>query len=140
MGTNYDLHYPECTQCRRTPEPLHICKNYCLFEGHFKWKDGEPEPWLTSWQEWKAYLTEQTTSDGPNGPAVIRDEYGCNVALDDFIARVEATPDPGRRKQYDFMVEEYPSSIGIEPQLDEIKPGYDWVDAENFSFHGGAFC
>ena len=126
MGTNYYAIHETCTSCGRC-DRTHICKSLISFQGHFIWNNrGEPEPWLTSWADWKDYLT--------NGPVEhVVDEYGDKETVDDFIQMVEATSRDARRRQYDWMVAHEPARCG------RVAEGCDWLDADGFSFYGGGF-
>ncbi len=94
------------------------------FEGHFR----HGEPWLTTWQQWRAFLTECGGQ--------IRDEYGQVVPLDEFVALVESTSVAGRRKQYDYITRHphpyWDRRVGVQPRG-------DWLDSDGFSFYGGEF-
>lgn len=132
MGTNYFLDAGDsaasehCATCTCTePVLVHICKSHRMFEGHFK--DGEP--WLTSWADWKTYLTVATGAG-----ARIVDECGDQYGLGEFVADVEAVPKEDRRRQYDWVAVRYRHS-----RMDVIGPRGDWLDADEFSFYGGDF-
>lgn len=116
MGTNYYAIAEECEECGRY-ERLHVCKSLYLFQGHFTWdEEGEPEHWLVSWRDWKQYLRSRVST--------IKDEYGKQHDIEDFIARVEE----GHRK---------PPRRSIHPYT--VAPDREWVDLEGFQFYGRDF-
>jgi hypothetical protein len=132
MGTNYYAVQDYCPACGRE-DRFHICKSHITFRGHFHQvsNDGgttwESEPWLTSWQEWKAFLRS------PEIDAIF-DEYGKRHDVEDFIRAVEATSREARRRQYDWVV------AHPEPYRKfEVVPDGEWLDADGFSFYGGSF-
>jgi hypothetical protein len=128
MGTNYYAVHDTCGHCGRF-ERTHICKSHIIFRAHFTWdSDGDPEPWLTSWADWRHFLC------GPKVDHIV-DEYGDRHDIAAFIDRVEATDLAARRRQYDWCAND--------PQpyrkLDVVEPDADWLDPDGFSFHGGGF-
>jgi hypothetical protein len=126
MGTNYYWRTEPCEHCGRSDEVLHICKSLNKFRGHFTWPDdgGDAEPWVVSWQDWKAELR--------GGAGRIFDEYGAEHDVEEFIRCVELVPMESRRRQFDWMVENRGTAA-------EVAPGCDWLDADGFSFIGGEF-
>lgn len=141
MSTNYYLHYPKCKLCKKTPERLHICHTAATsftFQGHF---DKHDEAWLVSWSDWKQYLAEQCADPdlASEMRAQIRTEYGALCSFKAFVDMVESTSVEARSARHNFMRYEYKPMLGLKPQLGRIAPGYDWLDAESFSFYGGEF-
>jgi hypothetical protein len=127
MGTNYYHRSAICECCHRYEE-RHICKSLTSFEGTVEWPDEAPcAPVVTvgSWQDWKARILAE---------GEVWDEYGTHWPTADFIARVEATPDDARRRQHDWMVNNDPQRVSDGPA-----EGTEWLDADGFSFYGGAF-
>lgn len=127
MGTNYYHRTNICDCCGRYDEQ-HICKSLVSFEAPVAWQDPQPDGFVVtikSWADWKARLL-----DGGE----VWDEYGERIPTDEFIARVEATDPERRRWQYDWMAEHLPERVSVQPA-----EGMDWLDADGFSFYGGAF-
>lgn len=130
MSTNMYWHVGEtresqhCRSCSCTePIVLHIGKYAgaaLSFEGHFG-------PYkLTSWAEWQAALR----SSGH-----VETEYGSRVPTETFIAEVEGALKSDRRRQYDWVRDHH----RLDDLLDRVEPGYYWLDADGFTFHGGEF-
>lgn len=135
MSTNYYWHtgtgHPSahCATCTcRDKWVLHIGHFACggwSFQGHFA--DCAHGHQLTSWAQWKAALL----SGGR-----IRSESGYWVPAANLIADIENVAPAGRRRQYDWL----DARRGVYGErMDEVAPGYDWLDADGFSFHGGEF-
>lgn len=92
---------------------LHICKNLTSFQGKV----------FNSWSAWKNFL------ESNEWHLTIRDEYGVEHEVVDFVTSVEAVSADARSRQYRWMVEHY---------RPEQRPD-DWLDAEGYSFHRGEF-
>jgi hypothetical protein len=127
MGTNYYAVHDKCEHCGRF-ERTHICKSLITFRGQFTWdSDGDPEPWLTSWADWRHFLC------GPKVDHIV-DEYGDRHDITEFIDRVEASTPAARRRQYDSVMEH-----DLLHRKPGVVPGGDWLDPDGFSFYGGEF-
>lgn len=132
MGTNYYLHAPACSTCGRGDEPLHICKNLTMFQGHFTWDDdGDWHPWLTSWVDWRRHLRTAELAG-----ATIRDEYGHTFTAQAFTHSVGRTLTEDRRRQFDAVAAHPMSGLKV---VEHPEPGGVWLDADGFSFTGGEF-
>lgn len=117
MGTNYYALEPACeAPCRHCGQSeWHIGKSLRMFEAH------DVTPWgrIESWSDWKRALR----SEGVR----IRDEYGGDCDVEEFIRDVEAVEPEWRSRQFDWLLNHaYP--------LDR-----DWLDEDGFSFHRGEF-
>lgn len=117
MGTNYYALEQKCAapcaHCRQ--DEWHIGKSLVMFEAH------DVTPWgrIESWADWKRVLLANELT--------VRDEYGDEYGVAEFIAIVEATPIEARGRQYRWLVDHgYP--------LDR-----DWLDADGFSITRGEF-
>ena len=124
MGTNYfaiEAACPNpCDHCRQ-PE-WHIGKSLRMFQAH------DDTPWgeIESWSAWK---------DALRTPGVIiRNEYGEDCDVEEFIADVERVPMDQRRRQYDAVREG-----GYPVHTDWRGRSYDYLDADGFSFYRGEF-
>lgn len=136
MGTNYYLRVDQCGACGRYDD-LHICKSLINFDTIRSWEDDTFDQRIDvgSWAEWKVVLRTARR-------AVVRDEYGTEYAVEEFIRRVE-TPSPGRtpeeemagrRWQYDWIAKHHPDEISDGPAVDKT-----WLDPEGFTFSGRGF-
>ncbi len=112
MGTNY---YADWTppDAPNITVRLHVCKSHRMFNGSV----------FPSWQAWKTFLEHNTRTERVK----LVDEYGEEILLSMFVARVEATSVEARRRQYDWVVEH------------GYTTRWDWLDADGFSFHDGEF-
>lgn len=132
MGTNFHLYEPTCEHCGRSDPPLHIGKSHIDFEARLTWtEEDEPILTLTSWAEWKAYLTERCAAG-----SVIRDEYGEVHDLERFIADVESSTLEDRRRQFDWMLRDpfYRGEVTSGPD-----PNGTWLDPDGFTFTARSF-
>lgn len=136
MGTNYYWRHNICDCCHRYDE-MHICKSLRSFRGYFgerEWSDEHRRmlpapPLVVSWRQWRDKL---------RSAGEVWDEYGTRQDTEEFIARVEAVPLADRRRQHDWVVEHYPPGVlGHRPV--GVQPDGEWLDADGFSFYGGAF-
>lgn len=114
MGTNYYHRSGHCDCCGRYDE-RHIGKSMVMFRGYRPDPDWPEDPTLTlvTWEHWKAALRADGT---------IRDEYGREWDVNEFIAEVESTESRQRRRQFDWMEEHYSETPN------------DWLDPDGFSF------
>lgn len=143
MSTNYYVQYNECLYCQQRPESLHIGKAvgdgygpiWSSFEGHFTTsEDGTQLRWLTSWKEWHIYLYEVVIT---KAEAVIIDEYGLTVSLNQFVMLVEVTKKEQREKQ--FRAAQRNRRYLQLSDASRVLPNRDWLDEDGFSFYGGEF-
>ena len=142
MGTNFYATLPN-------GETFHIGKRSGAGGGLCSWSlqgirkgcgacgrdyDSFREPILT-WADWKVQLLKDGT--------VVKDEYGREHAVQDFIAEVESTTVENRRRQYDWMVKhEYEGTWrihhivpeGEKPDPDEPWNSGEWLCPDGFSF------
>lgn len=126
MGTNYYVRSNACHCCGRYDEH-HIGKSLTMFEARGRWEvDGEWTVEVGSWADWRNFLRTNVVE--------IRDEYGEQHEVEDFIADVENVPVERRSPQYEWMVANQPSSVSPRPA-----PGMDWLDADGFSFSAREF-
>ena len=132
MGTNYYWRHSICTCCQRYDE-WHICKSLASFRAHFgeeQWNAETlrydlPPALVSSWAGWKELLRK----DGQ-----VWDEYGDQHDVDRFISDVEAVPTEARRRQYDWVAANRPSS-----HVGQVTQYGDWLDPDGYSFYGGEF-
>lgn len=125
MGTNFYHRYNICSECERYDE-RHIGKRSMGWQFSFKaWatydKDGESQPLIASWEDWKNVLT------GVKGK--IFDEYGHEIEVSEFIEMVEKTR--GGKNHYDYLRDS--SQYGAAYLTDM------WKDAEGWDFSSMGF-
>ena len=128
MGTNYYHRTAICECCGRYDEQ-HICKSRTTFEGVVRYQDTPPY-WVVvvdSWQAWKSHIQAE---------GEVWDEYGEQWKVEDFIDAVEVTKPENRRRQWEWMVRHRPEDVVDAPLAAD---GKTWLDADGFSFYGGAF-
>ncbi len=80
MGTNYYIHPNTCEKCGRSDDAIHLGKS------SFGWSFGIQANGFTeykNWEQMKEWLKGKQ----------IKDEYGEDVSLDDFIKLVESKKD-----------------------------------------------
>lgn len=83
MGTNYSTPSRCSAPCQHcTDEGLHIGKRSAGWAFGF---EAHPALGLTSWKAWQEHL---------KGLTHVVDEYGRQIAIDEFIALVEKTREP----------------------------------------------
>lgn len=96
MGTNYYLHRQPnpCPTCGRQDDTeFHIGKSSMGWVWVWRgYRDDHPLAPLTTPDEWEARLRREV-ADG----AVIRDEYGQDVPLDELLGMVESKADSQHR-------------------------------------------
>lgn len=132
MGTNY-FHRTNICKCCNRYDQQHICKSLVSFEAPFTYnysyetEEGTFGSSLTSWQAWKAHLL---------AGGEVWNEYGERLEVLEFVRLVESTEPGIRRWQYDY-VRNHPRPGA--PPTDKICDGGQWLDADGFSFYGGAF-
>jgi hypothetical protein len=124
MGTNYYAEwYPSGTNVGDGPAAvigsnlgirLHICKSHTSFQGKV----------FNSWAAWRNFLENNEWN------LTIRDEYGHEHDVAQFVADVESTSPEARSRQHQWMVDHYKP---------HERPD-DWRDPDGFSFHRGEFC
>lgn len=119
MGTNYYVPQSRCEHCGRGDADVHIGKNLVMFRAY---RDDAPSPWgpIHSVEDWRRVLRD-------NKFAVL-DECGREYDVEDFIARIDATHVTERRRQYDWVRDNSPHSVG------------DFLDDEQFSMTTTDFC
>ncbi len=139
MGTNYyAVTAPcaaPCAHCGKVGE-VHICKNLTSFQGWvLPYEDSDPDDLplgvIRSWADWKVVLRSGRVTH-------VVDEYRGEQDVEAFIADVEATEAPYRRRQYDWMRDHYVGRTRPE-QVTEVTDHDDWLDADGFSFCRGMF-
>lgn len=119
MGTNFYVDADSTCNNPEHAEVLHIGKR------SGGWKFGFhaiPERGLTSWAAWQQFLAGRT----------IRDEYGEEMSLVTFAAKVEATHQP-------WGTLGTPPICRIEYLGTSIDPKREYHDAEGYDFHEGEF-
>lgn len=116
MGTNYYA-VPKpcsspCDHCAQ--EPVHIGKSLVMFRAYPWGIFGDDDP-ILSWRAWRDTLRFNSSC--------VRNEYGEDIPLADFIAEVQATSRERRERQYRWMVDN---------ALDSGDD--DFLDIDGFSF------
>lgn len=124
MGTNYYAATKPCSvacpHCSMQQE-VHICKSLTTFRAYpINPFNPEADP-ILSWRDWRDELPIYATC--------IRDEYGREESVAEFVARVQATPRSAREKQYRWMVDN-----ALDSGAD------DFLDIDGFSFNRREFC
>lgn len=107
MGTNYYMKFNLCDKCGRFDE-IHLGKASCGWRFMLQYNDGK---YYKTWKEMKEWLKDQIEKG-----AVIRNEYGEEVSLDEFIEIVES-------KRHE-PIDEY----------------FDFIDEDGYRFDNGEFC
>jgi hypothetical protein len=123
MGTNYYAEWhpggsgsgdgPASVMAPAYGIRLHICKSHTSFQGKV----------FNSWSAWRNFLESNEWN------VTIRDEYGGEWEVAQFIDDVESTDATARGRQHKWMVDRYPAGQRLD----------DWADADGFSFHRGEF-
>lgn len=123
MGTNYYVISNKCEHCGRYDIFHHIGKNSWGWTFTFQ---AYRYDHLTSWKEWKEFLTVNK--------CVIYDEYGEEVHLEEFIEMVETykapnwvNPDNGHKNQSHYRY------VKDDPKW-KFDPDTNWEDDEGYSF------
>lgn len=120
MGTNYYLAY-RTQDDGDVRDGLHICKSLTGFQAHHETPYGP----IASWADWKRVLRGDTNLQ-------VRDEYGTYHDVSEFIERVEATAVSDRRRQFDFMQEDFKAT-----RMGQAAPYWAdqyWLDSDYFTF------
>jgi hypothetical protein len=120
MGTNYYVEQNRCECCNRYDTTHHIGKSSWGWAFSFR---GYKDENLTSWREWKAFLSDKS----------IVDEYGQSVGYDEFCHVIETVNAPDYvhsdgRKNLQHNEE---GKKGPRPWFD---PEYDWDDDQRYAF------
>jgi hypothetical protein len=123
MGTNYyAVSKPcadACAHCALQQE-VHVCKSLTMFRAYLTnpfEPDADP---ILSWRDWRDELAIHA--------ACIRDEYGREQPVSDFVQHVQATSRLAREKQYRWMVDN-----ALDSGAD------DFLDIDGFSFNRREF-
>jgi hypothetical protein len=135
MGTNYYIATNKCDCCKRYDRKYHIGKS--SYGWAFSFQGYEDEK-LTSWNQWKEYIKTINNSTDSNREYII-DEYGDIIECDEFITMIETVKSPSyvREDGRKNLVhnEEALKRSWYEPTL----LGYDWDDADGYSFTSREF-
>jgi len=97
MGTNYYMKYNLCDKCGRF-DKIHLGKASAGWRFMLQYNEGK---YYKNWQEMKEWL-KKMIDDG----AVIKNEYGEEVSLDEFINIVESKKNEAVDEYYTFIDEE----------------------------------
>jgi len=107
MGTNYYMKYNLCDKCGRFDE-IHLGKASAGWRFMLQYNEGK---YYKNWKEMKEWLKKMI-----KGGAVIKNEYGEEISLDEFINIVES-----KKKE-------------------PIDVYYTFIDEEGYRFDDGEFC
>jgi len=120
MGTNYYQRTDICESCGRYKEK-HIGKSSVGWQFCFRGYDGEEQPLISSFEDWKKELEV----DGK-----IFDEYGRELTFKEFIELVESMK-TALSNHYDHCMKEAKNR--------SYDMSRNWKDNEGFSFMGYEF-
>jgi hypothetical protein len=126
MGTNYYIIKNLCDCCQRYDRFAHIGKSSGGWQFTFRgyraaWSDDFTEELnILSFTDWKNYLKRTK--------AHIKDEYGADISLKDFISLVEANKS-----------EKYNHTLYCREHYDYSVQAKNWLDDEGNPFSGEWF-
>lgn len=120
MGTNYYVEQNRCECCDRYDTTHHIGKSSWGWSFSFR---GHRDENLTSWREWKAFLSDKT----------IVDEYGEPIDYREFCRMIENEKAPGwvREDGHRNLQHNEEGKKGPRAWFD---PDYDWDDSDGYAF------